>query len=64
MKRKELKEIAKKIAKAERTIADSSDPSAIRKAQDKIMELSGKLLSMEDMIAVDELVQDLLNEKS
>lgn len=64
MKRKELKEIAKKIAKAERIIADSSDHSVIRKAQDEIMELSGKLLSMEDMIAVDELVQDLLNEKS
>lgn len=64
MKRKELKEIAKKIAKAERIIADSSDHNTIRKAQDEIMELSGKLLSMEDMIAVDELVQDLLNEKS
>ena len=64
MKRKELKEIAKKIAKAERIIADRSDHSVIRKAQDEIMELSGKLLSMEDMIAVDELVQDLLNEKS
>ena len=64
MKRKELKEIAKKIAKAEQIIANSEDNFAIRKAQDEIMELSGRLMSLDDMIAVDELVQDLLNEKS
>ena len=64
MKRKELKEIAKKIAKAEHVIATSEDNFAVRKAQDEIMELSGRLTSLDDMIAVDELVQDLLNEKS
>ena len=62
MKRKELKNLAKKIVAAEHTIQTSSDPVQIAKAQDQIIELSGHALSMEDMIAIDEFVQELLNQ--
>lgn len=41
MKRKELKNLAKKIAKLEMIIQNSSDSNEIRKAQDAMLELSG-----------------------
>ena len=64
MKKKELKNLAKKIAEAEYIIQNSDDAKAIAKAQDQILELSGKAMSLEDMTIIDELVQDLLNQKS
>lgn len=65
MKKKELKNLAKKIAEAEYIIQNSDDAKAIAKAQDSILELSGKAMSLEDMTIIDEFVQDiLLNKKS
>ena len=64
MKKKELKNLAKKIAEAEYIIQNSDDTKAVAKAQDQILELSGKAMSLEDMTIIDELVQDLLNQKS
>ena len=64
MKKKELKNLAKKIAEAEYIIQNSDDAKAVARAQDAILELSGKAMSVEDMIAIDELVQDILSEKS
>ena len=64
MKKKELKNLAKKIADAEYIIQNSDDAKAVTKAQDQILELSGKAMSLEDMMIIDELVQDLLNQKS
>lgn len=65
MKKKELKNLAKKIAEAEYIIQNSDDAKAIAKAQDSILELSGRAMSLEDMTIIDELVQDiLLNKKS
>ena len=63
MKRKELKRIAEKIAKAEYVIQTSSDPKAIAKAEQDIISLSGSVDDIEDILSVDELVQELLNEK-
>ena len=63
MKRKELKNLAQKIAKFERIVQTSDDPAEIRKAQQEIMVLSSKVQNMEDIIAIDELVQEIL-EKS
>ena len=60
MKRKELKNLAAKIAKCERIIQTSDDKKAIRQAEDEIMELSGRVMSLEDMIAIDELVMEML----
>lgn len=64
MKKKELKNLAKKIADAEYIIQTSDDKKAVAKAQDSIMELSGKVNSVEDMLALDEFVQELLEEKN
>ena len=64
MKKKELKNLAKKIADAEYIIQNSDDPKAVAKAQDTIIELSGKAMSLEDMTIIDELVQEILDEKS
>lgn len=64
MKRKELKNIAKKIAKAELIVQTSEDPVAIKKAQQEIMELSGQALSLEDMTIIDEMVQEILGSQT
>lgn len=60
MKRKELKNLAQKIVKYELIIRDSSDKAEIAKAEAQIMELSSHVKSLEDMMAIDELVQDIL----
>lgn len=60
MKAKELKNIAKKIAKCELIIQNSTDKKAIRDAQDEIMILSGSVDRIEDMVAIDEYVQEIL----
>ena len=64
MKKKELKNLAKKIADAEYIIQHSDDSKAVAKAQDTIFELSGKAMSLEDMMIIDELVQDILSQNS
>ncbi len=64
MKKKELKNLAKRIADAEYIIQNSDDSKAIAKAQNTILELSSKVVSLEDMMIVDELVQEILNQKS
>lgn len=60
MKTKELKSLAKKIAAAEYTVQHSDDPKAVAKAQDTILELSGRAMTIEDMLAIDEMVQEIL----
>lgn len=60
MKQKELKNLAKKIAKAELIIRDSNDPDAIRRAETDIMKLSGHVNRLEDMVIIDDLVQEIL----
>lgn len=60
MKKKELKNLAKKIAKYESIIQTSDDKDEIRKAQLAIIELSGSVDSLEDITAIDEMVQDFL----
>ena len=60
MKMKELKNLAKKIAKYEYTIQHSDDKEAVRKAEDEVIKLSGSVKSLEDIMVIDELVQELL----
>ena len=64
MKKKELKNLAQKIAKAESLIQTSDDPKIISRAEQEIMELSGRVDSIEDMVIIDEMVQDLLEKNS
>lgn len=63
MKKKELKNLAKRIADAELIIQTSSDKKEINDAKKKIMELSNHAIDLEDMIILDELVQDILSQK-
>lgn len=60
MKKKEQKALAQKIAKYELIIQTSDDKKRIRDAQDKIMELSGKVETLDDIAAIDEMVQEIL----
>ena len=64
MKQKELKNLAKKIAKLELVIQNSDDKNAIREAENQIMQLSGRVDKIEDMIVIDELVQEYIEELS
>ena len=64
MKMKELKNFAQKIAKCERIIQESDDKNAVHKAQEDIMKLSGQVHSLEDMVIIDELVQEILSNKT
>lgn len=60
MKQKELKNLAKQIANAERVIQTSDDSEAISKAQNTILSMSKKRMTVEEMTIVDELVQEIL----
>ena len=60
MKKKELKNLATKIAKYERIVQTSDDKKAVRQAEEEIMKLSSSVDSLDDMIAIDELVMELL----
>jgi selenophosphate synthetase-related protein len=60
MKKKELKNLAAKIAKYETIIQTSDDKKAVHQAEEEIMKLSSRVNSLEDMVAIDELVMELL----
>ena len=56
MKMKELKNLAKKIAKCEQVIKNSDDKEAVRQAEAEIIKISGSVKSFEDIVIIDELV--------
>lgn len=60
MKRKELKNLAKKIAQAEHIIQTSDNQDEIQRAQTEIMTLSSHVDSLDDITIIDEMVQELL----
>lgn len=60
MKKKEQKALAQKIAKYELIVQTSDDKKRIHDAQDKIIELSGRVESLDDIAAIDEMVQEIL----
>lgn len=62
MKQKELKQIAQKIAKLERIIQLNEDSKEVKQAQQQIIELSGHVSNLDDMCAIDEMVQSMLND--
>ena len=64
MKKKELKNLAKKIADYEYTIQHSDDNYEIEQAQKEIMRLSGMVHSFEDLDIIDTMVQELLAKKT
>ena len=60
MKQKEIKNLAQKIAKYERIIQTSDDKKLVRQAEEEIMKFSSSVTSLDDMVAIDELVMELL----
>ena len=60
MNKKEIKNLAKQIAKAELTIQNSTDHKERTSALDTIIAVSSKLSSLEEMERVDEMVQKIL----
>ena len=60
MKKKEQKALAQKIAKYELIVQTSDDKKRVRDAQDKVIELSGKVETLDDIAAIDEMVQEIL----
>ena len=64
MKRKELKNLAEKIAKQEYIIQTSNDNVAVQAAQEEIMRLSSRVHDFRDIDLIDEMVQDLLSKMS
>ena len=60
MKKKEQKALAQKIAKYELIIQTNDDKKRIHDAQDKVIELSGRVETLDDIAAIDEMVQEIL----
>ena len=60
MKKKELKNLAKKIASCEYVLQTSNDGYERDQARDEIMKISSGIHSFEDLDIVDEMVQELL----
>ena len=63
MKKKELKNLAKKIADCEYIIQYSEDSYEISQAQNEVMRLCGGVHSFEDLDIIDTMVQELLAKK-
>ena len=64
MKRKELKNLAKKVAQCEYILQTSDDQYEREQARDEIMKVSNGIHSFEDLDLLDEMVQDLLSKMS
>lgn len=62
MKKKELKNLAQKIAKQEVIIQNSSDSAEIQAAQEEIMRLSSRVHDFQDIDTLDEMIQDILSD--
>lgn len=63
MKKKELKNLAKRIAEAEFIIQTSSDKKEINNAKNQIIELSNHAIDLEDMAVLDDMIQEILSQK-
>ena len=64
MNKKEIKNLAKQIAKAESIIQNSTDQKERKYAMDTIIALSSKLSSLEEIERVDEMIQKILKNNS
>lgn len=60
MKTRELKELAEAIAKAELTLRENKDEQEVRKAKRDILLLSKRITSLEDMLRIDDMIQNIL----
>lgn len=65
MTKKQLKQLAKKIADLEYTIQTSQDSNEVDSAKNRMMQVEQSAdLELNDMLILDGLVQDYLKEKN
>ena len=64
MKQKEIKNLAKKIAQQELILQKATSTEEKQRAENEIIKLSACVKSIEDMVALDEAIQDLLLKNS
>lgn len=60
MKAKEIKTLAKKIAQQEKIVQTTTDMEEKSRAEKEIVRLSACVKTIDDMIALDEAIQDLM----
>ena len=61
MKRKEIQQLAKKIAKLELIIQNSDDKKEVHRAEEEVMRISANIVSLADLEAIDEAVSEILS---
>lgn len=64
MKRKEIQNLAKKIAKQEQLLQEAITSEEKQRAEIEIMKLCSQVRSIEDMTAVEEEVEKIMNKNS
>lgn len=65
MTKKQLKQLAKKMAELEYTIQTSQDKNAIDLAKDKMIKAQESAdIELEEMVLLDEMIQKYLHEKN
>ena len=64
MKAKEIKNLAKKIAQQEKILQNVTTAEEKSRVEKEIVRLSACVKSIEDMVALDEAIQDILLKNS
>ena len=64
MKQKEIKNLAKKIAQQEMILQEATSTEEKQRAEQEIIRLSACVKTVDDMVALDEAIQDLLMKNS
>ena len=64
MTKKELKKMAKELARLESTLKNTEESNARYQIEQEIMTLSNKVEDVEDMIILDEMIMELLEKKN
>lgn len=64
MKQKEIKNLAKKIAQQEMILQKATSTEEKQRAEQEIIRLSACVKTVDDMVALDEAIQDLLMKNS
>lgn len=64
MKQKEIKNLAKKIAQQEKILQEATSTEEKQRAEQEIVRLSACVKTVDDMVALDEAIQDLLMKNS
>lgn len=62
MNRKEMKNLAKKIAQIEQVLQESTDTTEKRELEEKLFALTSHITSLDEMIELDDMVISLLEE--